>query len=245
MNYKFTDPATHIDLGFGISASNFYETAEYLWENNPNKNSTGFSPNLYMYRHSIELYLKSLIVIIHKKLRLNYKDGKVPYDAIMPYVLVKNGEWRKMTNCHYISTLYKYFEKLIMDHEISLKNEASQTLSTIINPDNQRIVDHIEEYDDNSTYFRYSDLSSSNKNDKESKKHYNRKIEVQDFEDHINEDKPSSIFVVANPTSGEVIEAHKSVTEMPLDELAKDLRNFATYLSGIHAMFRITLYYGY
>ncbi|ADC49186.1 hypothetical protein BpOF4_05620 [Alkalihalophilus pseudofirmus OF4] len=247
MNYKFTDPSTHLDFGFGVSASNFHDTANFMWENNPSRKTTGLLPNLYMYRHSIELYLKSLIVIIHKKLKIDYKDGEVSYNSNMPYVLVKQNEWKKITSCHYISALYRYFEQLIIEHEESLHKQASMKLSKIINPDNQRIVDHIKQYDDKSTYFRYSDLSNSdsNQNSRESEKHYNKKVEVQDLEEHIPMEKPSTFFVVVNPESGEPIEAHKSVKEMPLNKLAADLKSLTEYLSSIHAMFRMALCDGY
>lgn len=245
MKYKFTDPDTHIDFGFGLLASNFYSTADFLWENNPDKNTIGLLPNLYLYRHSIELYLKSLIVIIHKKLKLSYKDGTVPFDSREPFIAYEdsngNEKWKRITNSHFISTLYKYFEKLVSEHEKNLNEEASKEISKIINPDNQRIVDHIKKYDDKSTYFRYSDLSDSNQSTRESEKHYNKKIRVQDLEDYINDERPSSFLIVVNQESGETVEAHKSIREMPLKELARDMRKFTEYLSGIHAMFRICL----
>ncbi|WP_318615791.1 hypothetical protein [Sporosarcina sp. YIM B06819] len=249
MKYMFTDPNTHIDFGFGLNASNFHSTANYLWENNPDRNTIGLLPNLYLYRHSIELYLKSLIVIIHKKLKLDYKDGAVPFDSREPFILYEdpNGKrkWNKMTSSHFISTLYEYLEKLVREHEYRLREEASQELSVIINPDNRRIVDHIKKYDDGSTYFRYSNLGESIQNTKESEKNYNKKIEIQDLQNHIDIKKPSSFFVIINPDSGEAVEAHKGMREMPLKELAEDMRKLVEYLSGIHAMFRVCLCNGY
>ncbi|PID05014.1 MULTISPECIES: hypothetical protein [unclassified Sporosarcina] len=115
----------------------------------------------------------------------------------------------------------------------------------IINPDNRKIVDHIKKYDDSSTYFRYSDFGESNQKRKESEKHYNKKIEVQNLRDHIDVEKPSSIFVIVDPVSGEPIEAHKGAKEMPLSELAGDIKKLVEYFSGIHVMFRICLCNGY
>jgi hypothetical protein len=249
LKYRFTDPDTHIDFGFGLLAANFHSTADFLWENNPDKNSVGLLPNLYLYRHSIELYLKSLIVIIHKKVKLDYKYGHVPFDSRDPYIEYEdsNGSrvWKKITSSHFISTLFRYFEKLVGEHEKTLNELASEKLSMILNPDNQRIVDHIMRYDDKSTYFRYSDISRSNQNTRESEKHYNKKVEMQDLENHIDVEKPSSLFVVINPESEEIVEAHKSIREMPLKELARDMRRFVEYLSGVHAMFRNCLCDGF
>lgn len=245
----FTDPNTHIDFGFGFHASNFNDTADFLWDNNPNKNTAGLLPNLYLYRHSIELYLKSLIVIIHKKLKLDYKEGDIPFDSREPYIMYEDSKgeikWNKMTRSHFISTLYGYFEKLVIENEDELRKKSSQPLSVIINPDNRKIVDHIKKYDDSSTYFRYSDFGESNQKRKESEKHYNKKIEIQNLRDHIDVEKPSSIFVIVDPVSGEPIEAHKGAKEMPLSELAGDIKKLVEYFSGIHVMFRICLCNGY
>ena len=81
MKYLLTDPEEHIDFGLGVLATDFYSSAEFVWNNNMEKVTKGILPNLYLYRHSIELYLKSLIIIIHKKMELDYKDGTIPFDS--------------------------------------------------------------------------------------------------------------------------------------------------------------------
>lgn len=246
MQYRFTDPETHIDFGLGVLASDFYETAEFLWNKNEDRMKKGLLPNLFLYRHSIELYLKSLIIIIHKKMELNYKDGTISFDSKDAYVkyVDSNGEnkWKKLTTSHFISTLYYYFEELIIEHEDNLREISSQEMSKIINPSNRQIVNHIKEYDDKSTYFRYVDLNEGKREDKEAEKKYNKKIAFEAF--NPDEQKPTTALLVVNNTD-EVVEIHQNSKEIPLKDLSKDLRSLADYLSGIHTMFRTCLCYGY
>src|SRR5699024_2150771 len=247
MKYLLTDPETHIDFGFGVLASDFYQTADFLWNSNENKLTKGTLPNLYLYRHSIELYLKSLIIIIHKKMELNYKGGKVPFDSKEAYVKYIEGnnevKWKKLTNSHFISTLYNYFEELIIEHEDDLRRKASQEMSKIINTHNKKIINHIKEYDDKSTFFRYVDLSDRKNEEKESEKKYNKRIALEDFEPDL--EKPTKALLVVDDNADEVLEVHQSTKEIPLKDLGQDLRNLADYLSGIHAMFRTCLCDGF
>src|SRR5699024_1738932 len=156
MKYLLTDPETHIDFGFGVLASDFYQTADFLWINNENKLTKGTLPNLYLYRHSIELYLKSLIIIIHKKVELNYNGGKAPFDTKEAYVKYIDGntdvKWKKLSNTHVISTLYKCLDELIIEEEVELRRKAAQERSKIIDPHNKKVINHIKEYDDKGTF---------------------------------------------------------------------------------------------
>src|SRR5690606_2170631 len=99
----------HIDKGFGITADSYYHSAEHLKDNHFEHYDVvqqAEMPQMYLYRHSIELYLKSLIVIFHNVLKINY--GTVPYNSNEPELLV-NGQWRKLYASHYIDALYNYW----------------------------------------------------------------------------------------------------------------------------------------
>ena len=65
MNVFITPPETHFDGGLGISASDFRSAAETL--KSSEVSGSGILPICYLQRHSLELYLKSLIFILHKK----------------------------------------------------------------------------------------------------------------------------------------------------------------------------------
>lgn len=69
--YKSRPLDNQFDDGFGLIADSFQEAAEHL-EKVENKESSLHSllPICFLYRHAIELYLKSLIVIIHRRLKI-------------------------------------------------------------------------------------------------------------------------------------------------------------------------------
>lgn len=76
----------HLDFGFGVTADSYYHSAEYLFTNK--RKIKTFQqvemPINYLYRHSIELFLKSLIIIFHKQLKIPYSDE--PSDSIKPMI---------------------------------------------------------------------------------------------------------------------------------------------------------------
>lgn len=235
MKYLFTDISTHIDLGFGITASNFRRTATFLDENYKDGFNSGAMPVLYLFRHSVELYLKSLITIFHRELRLPYKDGEVAFDNDIPYVKVKK-EWKEITKCHDISTLYKYFVEILEDNKESLALKAPDANWDIIKPENQTYVDLIKSYDFDSTYFRYPFTKNKNMD----KKKYNvEMIDIEEVTKRFNPNKSEVAFLIFNDDE-ELVEAHISkATE--LDDLIKAIKELSSYFNNIHSMTRATL----
>lgn len=63
----------HIDYGFGATAEQFKESADILSASESVRN-LGMSVN-YLRRHAIELYLKSLIYVLHRKFNIPFSNG--------------------------------------------------------------------------------------------------------------------------------------------------------------------------
>ena len=75
MFYMMLPLDRHFDSGFGAVADSFKDAADTLdstRENTPTLND--HLPISYLYRHAIELYLKSAIIIFHRKLNIPYGD---------------------------------------------------------------------------------------------------------------------------------------------------------------------------
>ena len=90
MTYLFTGIETHIDKGFGVTADAYKKSAEFLETNDFehfNITQQAEMPQNYLFRHSIELYLKSLILIFHRKLKINY--GNYAFDSDHPEIYIK------------------------------------------------------------------------------------------------------------------------------------------------------------
>jgi hypothetical protein len=96
MIYMLTGIESHSDLGFGITGDAYYKTGEHLRSSPiPNHDVTSQvdMPENFLFRHSIELYIKSLIILFHRELRINY--GTMPYNTKDPQILTK-AKWKSL-----------------------------------------------------------------------------------------------------------------------------------------------------
>jgi hypothetical protein len=158
MNILITPPETHFDRGLGISAWRFKDAANILIDAG-NTNDL-VSPIGYLQRHAIELYLKSLIFILHKKYNIDFGDD---FSLDNPAISA-NGKWRPFSNTHNLSDLYGYFRTIFDSHFDMLPKSTDWTISEKLK--NQ--IDPVSGYDPKSTYFRYPKASSESQDEKKS-----------------------------------------------------------------------------
>jgi len=150
MKYLIAGIEHQTDKGFGINAEAFKKSADFLVESE--EFTTDFIPQKHMpifflYRHSIELFLKSMIVILHSELSLPYPNSK-------PQILTEEGKWRDLDNCHWIDALYWYWAKILTEQKEKLELEAPKG-SWMVHPDLAENIKLIASYDKDSTFFRY------------------------------------------------------------------------------------------
>src|SRR5690554_3997430 len=100
MLYMFTPLEEHPDKGFGAMADSFEEAAKIL-SKSENTLEKAHLPINYLRRHAIELFLKSIIILLHTKFEIPYGDNP---DTSTPQVLV-NDEWKLMNRIHSIRQL--------------------------------------------------------------------------------------------------------------------------------------------
>ena len=107
MQYQLISLNDQLDYGFGLTSEAYYNSAKYLDDNKDNIVSFQVAgmPINFLYRHSIELALKSLIIIFHKHFDIKY-DKDLP-DSRQPKMYTQ-GQWRPLYNSHWIDELYKY-----------------------------------------------------------------------------------------------------------------------------------------
>jgi hypothetical protein len=242
MNYILTDISTHLDFGFGVTAGKFREAANFLDRAEDYKSGMQSDelPTLYLYRHSTELYLKSLIIILHKKLQLPYKNGEVPFDTDTPYVYNrKKNQWTELTNTHDIYTLYSYFISMVAQHKTLLEQKAPKGGWNIEKTENETYVDLIRNYDFDSTYFRYP--VTKNKNMDKHKYGVERVIDEQTLMKKIQANKPEKEFtLLILDENDNFVEAHRK-SPSRLQGVAEALKELSHFLDGIHIMTRMTL----
>src|SRR5687768_11355167 len=115
MNYLLTPLHTHYDLGFGATGDAFKMAADHFDASPEAKKDGLFNAHLpinFLYRHAIELHLKSAIVIFHKRLKLPYGDQS---HTTEPMVRV-DGKWLPFNRVHGIAELWKYVSELFAEH---------------------------------------------------------------------------------------------------------------------------------
>lgn len=141
----------HLDLGYGAVAEAFKLAADHLTRvRRKSPSPHAHLPINFLYRHASELYLKSMIVLIHRSRRLQY--GPHPH-AGQPYVFV-GAKWVPLHKIHSVSNLQAYFAKLLMRsrkaNKILMTAERPMLLESLSNWARQ-----VDAVDISSTLFRY------------------------------------------------------------------------------------------
>lgn len=150
MNYLLTPLDQHFDLGFGSVANSLKHAADSVLSSQPESPSlNAHLPASFLYRHSIELFLKSGIIIFHRKFQIPFDQE--PSDS-EPKVVVGR-KWKPMFSVHGVQDLYSYFRSLVSRHAEYLA-EHTRT-SWEFPPELDRWVSEIEATDSTSTFFRY------------------------------------------------------------------------------------------
>ena len=74
MNYMMMPLDRHYDHGFGATGDAFFEAAKTLEKEAKPTLFLDALPKGFLLRHALELFLKSAIVVIHRRLKLPYDD---------------------------------------------------------------------------------------------------------------------------------------------------------------------------
>lgn len=219
-----------VDSGLGSTADSFYYAAKALEDSKENILGFGIGgsklPILYLYRHSIELYLKSVITLIY---RICPSDEKMKSGDNLP-LLMENDKEKKIFNVHSINTLFENFLRLFAENQ-SYIGEKCETNWLDISHDLYDLVKSIETFDKNSTMFRYPITMNSDLDyEKSTFKNYS-------FPDNLNElDKRpnrSKVFLLVENQNNEIIESYVSDEDV-LNDIHKTLHELAEQFMGLH-----------
>ncbi|DAB38560.1 MAG: hypothetical protein A2023_00445 [Sulfuricurvum sp. GWF2_44_89] len=220
MNYLITPPSTHYDGGIGITGCDFRHSAETLKKHiSP---SDGLLPLCYLHRHAIELFLKSVIFILHKKYIIEFGDG---FSLKRPGIKVRD-KWIPMDNTHNLSDLYTYFE-IIFDN----CKEHLPDFYWDFPGDVKAKVDLVSGTDPSSTFYRYPNSGSDYKDMKKSK------IQKISLDGAFNNSKKPAKLVLMLDENDNIIETYN----MDADALSKTqdaLDYLSDFFYGVHATFR-------
>lgn len=244
MNYLLTGIDLHPDKGFGITADSYYKSAEHLFSNHFKEydfTQQAEMPQNFLYRHSIELYLKSLIIIFHRKLKLGY--GTNSFDSDDPEVLI-DGKWKKLYSCHYIDKLYEYWLNHLLLPNIVILNEKAPKGDWVETENITNLFGLISKYDQDSSYFRYPITKNSSldfqKYTMQKFKGTNLNNIVEEIRNSETGSKGKSFTMLILDEKDEVVQAYQKAENTLLD-LRDALKDVAFYFHCIHIMTRVTL----
>jgi hypothetical protein len=223
----------HYDDGFGATAEAFFRAALILHEKQKSPIFFELLPQNFLLRHGIELFLKSGIIIIHRKLKIPFND-KSPDSQ--PMVLAGD-EWVPFYRVHSVADLYHYWKSLIVPNAETLKNLCQFKPDWTIGPEMDDWIAFIEKTDPDSTYYRYP----ANRDPIEDKKKSPFKETAQQdiFPADLPENKKVKAFIIEN-------ENREFVMGYVLDEDTEKVATEALFraadcLNNFHAMMRIEL----
>ncbi|HZZ26877.1 MAG TPA: hypothetical protein VFE46_02625 [Pirellulales bacterium] len=190
----------HFDDGHEGAADAFKEAAEKLETNDESsvRSINAHLPINFLYRHAIELYLKSAIVTVHRSLGLPSGDGPHERDP-----LVKDkGKWRRLDRTHSVKVLLVELDRLIRDYNDRIKLKSNGNWES---PEElHEWIDVIEKADQGSTYFRYA--KSGNPTADNAKSSF-QPVGPQDLRAAADGDQPPGMFLLMLDDDENVVEA--------------------------------------
>lgn len=233
MQYLMAPLEAHYDDGFGATAEAFMRAAEDLAKREGPKAFFEHLPEGFLLRHAIELYLKSGIIVIHRRLKLPF--GSNPYTS--EPMLLSAGVWKPLNKTHGVGELYGYWKMLIITNEARLKALCKFPADWSVPKDLDDWIATIENADPWSTYFRYP-ISRDAASDR--KKSPYKEASLEDlFPADLPEEKKVRALIVKNEND-EFVRAY-ALDESANKEVMEALRKAASMLNDFHAMMRIEL----
>lgn len=235
--YQLLGIDEQIDLGYGVTGEAYYNSAEVLRDekNKIKVQQLKELPINFLYRHSIELFLKSLIIICHKKLKVPYGDE--PSDSNKPKILT-DGVWRPLHRSHWIDVLYSYWREFVDNHYDKLTDMSGPNSHWNKENDIEVLIDLIAKYDKESSFFRYP-VTENEEGDIE--KFEMQKVDIDSlqsiFKKEVDLGEITTVFLDENE---QVTKAYTNKGE-PLEDLTNALQKVSYYLYCIHIMARMTI----
>ncbi|WP_405157920.1 hypothetical protein [Paenibacillus sp. FSL H8-0283] len=239
IKYLLSSIDTHADKGFGVTAEAFKKAADHL-NNSDFKDgiiAQSEMPVLYLYRHSIELFLKSLIMHIHEELNIPYL--LVTSSENHQFMVNDKGNPLYIENCHSLQLLFEYLCKLIKENDEDLKLQAPKA-NWLITGRIRGYMKSIYELDDKSDYFRYP-ISRDKSKDKA--KYTMKKVKNKDFSRLVGNSQ-GKMMLATKDRNGEIQDIYMR-DENVLKEITTVLTKTTDFFHNFHIMTRIELCNGW
>lgn len=228
MNYLFAPLSRQADKGFGLTADAFKEAAQMLYSDKTQSLNTQI-PICYLFRHSIELYLKSAIVVFFTRFSLINEDGSKEEPRIK-----KKDKLLSIYAVHDIEVLYKHWKHLLANQEKFLKENTNTNWH--IPPEMDALVTAVDELDQRGTFFRYP-ISGIPQRDETKFQFKTTNVTELSERAEKGENLKVTLFEDAN---GNLIHISAFDSNVLSDDLKK-LADLADFLSSVHVAIRFEI----
>lgn len=217
------------DYGFGFTAGQFMDAAKLVIEKDTSDDLS--MPINYLLRHSIELYLKSFIIILTKFKDLGDVGGVFDVNSICIGKVT-------ISNCHNISVLYNEFKVILSLVKKGLPSKGDWDIPGEV----ERYVNLINGYDSKSDLFRYPITNNINADEKKNKV---RTISADDVISAVNCDggKPVKCFMLLGHND-DILDVYDINTKVQPD-IRKALIKLGEFVYNFHAMLRFVVCKGF
>ena len=234
--YMMAPLGEHYDLGFGAIGDAFRDAAETLRKANGTKRiSWNHLPETYLLRHAVELYLKSGIIIMHRKLRLPY--GSEPHSSTKPTIMTSSGKRKSLFTIHDVTQLYAHWKKLIVEHKDKLGKFTSTQPDMTVPQELDAWIGTLGKTDPGSDYFRYP-ISTNNGADNE--KSPFKEVCLESFVTEHDKGKEYVKAMLVQGGDGESVRVFAYDSAASKD-VVEAVRLAADMLNNFHAMMRFVL----
>ncbi len=231
--YEFRPIGQHYDRGLGAIAEAFKESGDRLMA--PIQDKKYFYSNLpvcYLYRHAVELFLKSIIFILHRRLSISWEMGS---DEMCPAIRIA-GRVARLEHTHSITLLYKYMREIINARREELAAIGPSDWNSFPS-EMDSWIQIIEAADAKGTFFRYP---SFQKQETDLRKSEFREMSATDaFAQATAEGRFAKVFIEEN-TKDSTVRIY-AFTGDELEEVRAALSSTAEFLSLAHFAARMEL----
>lgn len=232
MKYMFIPLEDHPDYGYGMIGSTYAYSAQSLSSIDKfHKDWYSVMPVNYLRRHSIELFLKSGIILFHKKFSILFNGQSVDSE---PHINLPNGKWMELKKTHNLSDLYAYMMTLINNNMEYLENHTNTDWNMPIEMDGW--MNKISGYDNVSDYFRYPISRDAGK---DKRKNFFKETSLEKVQEEMGIRKKSMTLILEDG-DGNISRVYSNVNEN--SELYDILEKATDIWSGFHAAVRAELF---
>ncbi len=224
--HMFMPLSRHADDGLGAVGRAFHEAAVSLRKMKCEGGAGwthGHLPINFLYRHSIELFLKSMIVVIHRRLRLPSESNE--YDPI-PKISVGDS-WKSIYCVHSTRALFDTMKNMVTSQKESLSKIARTDWADIPHK-LEDWIDTIDKVDPISTVFRYP---STRAPEIDAQKSSFKPMDPVELSRRMRMDGPGQFALVMVDQDANVIESFV-LDDQPLPELRDALEKASETLLG-------------